>query len=297
MNGISKKITIIGVGKLGGALALALSRNGFQIENLFVKSRKTAELIAAQIPNSPKIFGNEEYSQIASDTVLIATPDSEIEYVADKLSAELRNQLVLLHTSGSLSSEILKKSKSWHTGSIHPVVSISDAIAGSEKFSGVYFGVEGDPIAIAAARDIAEKLNGKFFAINAESKALYHASAVMACGHLVALIDAANELLANSGKNGGNGGNILMPLIKSTIENLENQNTSQALTGTFARLDRQTFFRHLKAMKENVSDELIELYLELGLRSLNLVKANDSNSKNLEEMRKEILLAKRNLKC
>ena len=39
-------ISIIGIGRLGGALALALAEKGFEIENLFVRKRATAERIA-----------------------------------------------------------------------------------------------------------------------------------------------------------------------------------------------------------------------------------------------------------
>jgi predicted short-subunit dehydrogenase-like oxidoreductase (DUF2520 family) len=288
-------VTIIGIGRLGGALAIALSRKGYQIENLFVRNGDNAKSAAKLMPKSPEILSEENYSKIESNIVLISTQDSEIKSVSEKLSDQLSNQTVLLHTSGSLSSSVLKKSNRISTGSIHPLVSISDSIIGSEKFSGAFFGVEGEESAISSARQIAQDLGGKPFPINSESKALYHASAVMACGHLVALIDAACEMLSKCGVDESQ--DVLMPLVKSTIFNLENQNTSDALTGTFARLDKETFERHLKAMDGNVSNEIIELFLQLGLRSLHLVKATESNNEKRDEMLEKISLAKRNLKC
>ena len=50
---------------------------------------------------------------------------------------------------------------------------------------------------------IAEKLvtdlGGKSFSIETKYKTLYHASAVTACGHLVALLDVAFEMLSKCG--------------------------------------------------------------------------------------------------
>jgi predicted short-subunit dehydrogenase-like oxidoreductase (DUF2520 family) len=276
-------------------LALALSRNGYNVENLFVRNSDNAKSVAKLISTTPKILTEEDYSKINSNVVLIATQDSEIEGVSEKLANQLQKQTVLLHTCGSLSSAILKKSDRFSAGSIHPLVSISDSVIGSEKFSGAFIGIEGDELAVSSARRIAEDLGGKPFAINSESKALYHASAVMACGNLVALTDAACEMLSKCGV--AEAQKVLMPLIKSTISNLEVQNAANALTGTFARLDEETFKRHLNAMNGNVSNEIIELYLQLGLRSLHLVKATESNNEKRDEMLEKISLAKRNLKC
>ncbi len=293
----SKTISIIGVGRLGGALALALSGTGYFVENLFVKDEIDVKSLAKRLPKLPGIHTDADYSQISSSIILIATQDSEIENVAAKLAESLKTSQIVLHTSGSQSSIILKKAANFEAGSIHPVVSISDSISGSEKFKGAYFGIEGDGLAVKAAEQIASDLDGKPFKINTESKALYHASAVMACGHLVALIDTAYEMLTNCGIENVRMQDVLMPLIRSTIDNLEVQSTSQALTGTFARLDSETFERHLNAMNEFVPEEIVELYLQLGKRSVHLVKSNPVNRERREEMLKKISLAKKNLKC
>ncbi len=297
MRNSNKTISIIGTGRLGGALALALAKKGFQVENLVARKRQTAENIVDLFPDKPKILTPENFSQISSDIILITTQDFEIAAVAEKLAGNLTHQPFVFHTSGSLSSVILGALKNCKTGSLHPLVSISDAVIGAEKFKNIYFCVEGEPEAVKIAETIVKKLGGKSFSIETRFKPLYHASAVTACGHLVALIDVANEMLSKCGLSTENAQKILLPLIKSTVENLEVQNTAQALTGTFARVDSKTFERHLKSLKKNVSGEALETYLQLGMRSLHLVKEQKSNKDKLKEMRKKILLAKKNLKC
>ena len=125
---------------------------------------------------------------------------------------------------------------------------------------------------------------------------MYHASAVTACGHLTAVIDTAIEMLSKCGLNAAESKEILLPLIESTVENLKTQTTSEALTGTFSRVDSDTFERHFEILEKEVSGEALEIYLLLGERSLKLAERQGADEKRLENMRKKILLAKKKLK-
>ncbi len=290
------KISIIGIGRLGGALAIALAKNGFEIENLFARKNQNGAKAFEFI--SSKILTDNEFDQISSDILFITTQDSEIENVAKNLAENLQNSAVVFHTSGSQSSEKLQclQEIGCKIGSIHPLVSISDAVLGSERFKDSYFCVEGDKEAVKIANEIVIKLGGKPFSIETKFKTLYHASAVTACGHLVALIDVAIEMLDKCGMSENSSKEILLPLIKSTVENLASQTTANALTGTFARADVETFEKHLEVLRANVSTEALEIYLQLGNRSLHLAEEQNANKENLEKIREKISLAKKNLK-
>jgi predicted short-subunit dehydrogenase-like oxidoreductase (DUF2520 family) len=294
----NESITIIGAGRLGGALALALARKNHLVENLAVRNTAKAERIAALIEPKPAIITAKDYSKINSEIILITTQDSEIGTVAESLARAINYEPQVFHTSGSLSSEILHSLKQvgCQTGSIHPLVSISDAELGAERFTNAYFCVEGDKKAILTAGKIVKTLSGKSFSVATEYKALYHASAVTACGHLVAVVDAALEMLTACGLAEKDARQILLPLIQSTVENLTQQNASEALTGTFARADRETLDKHIKILRETVSPEALEIYLQLGARSLHLAERQGANRENLEKMRRQIMLAKTNLK-
>jgi predicted short-subunit dehydrogenase-like oxidoreductase (DUF2520 family) len=295
-----RKISIIGVGRLGGALAIALSRSGFAVENLVVRNQETANKISGFIEPKPLIAGLENLSLISSDIIFITTQDSEIEAVAESLKGKLgAPKPFIFHTSGALSSEILKplRETGCPTGSIHPLVSLSDARLGAERFTDAYFCVEGDTGAVDAAREIVAALGGKSFSIETKYKTLYHASAVTACGHLVALVDVALEMLKKCGLSGAEAKETLLPLIKSTVENLEAQTLPAALTGTFARADYQTFEKHLATLSENVSPEAQEIYLQLGARSLHLAEEQGAEKESLRKIGDKISLAKKNFKC
>ncbi len=291
-------ISIIGTGRLGGALAVALSRKKIVVENLFARSVQTADQIKNLIEPEPKISAANDFSKLTSQAILIATQDSEIKSVAEQLARQLTTKPMVFHTSGARSSAILSdlKALGCAVGSIHPLVSISDARRGAETFGNAYFCVEGDAEAVKTAEMLVGALGGKPFAVPTEFKTLYHAAAVTACGHLVALIDAATVMLTECGLNELTAQKVLLPLIKSTVENLETQTAAAALTGTFARADVETLAAHLTVLQAHTTPEIQEIYLQLGARSLDLAEARGVNRRRIEEMRRQILIAKKNLK-
>jgi predicted short-subunit dehydrogenase-like oxidoreductase (DUF2520 family) len=299
-NETKHKISVVGAGRLGGALALALARKNFEIENLIVKNQAKAEKIARAINPAPKILSPADAGEIASEILIFATQDSEIERAAENASEKISSApRFVFHTSGSLSSEILSvlKEKGSRTGSLHPLVSVSDARLGAERFKNAYFCVEGDAEAVAMAEKIVAALEGKSFSIATRHKPLYHAAAVTAAGHLVALVDVALEIMQQCGLDEAAAQTVLLPLIKSSVENLESQTTSQALTGTFARADVGTFERHLNALDEDASAEAREIYLSLGARSAQLAERQGADRENLRKILRQISLAKKNFKC
>lgn len=295
-----KTVSIIGVGRVGGALALALSEKDYRIRNLIVQNKQKVSSIVEQISPHPETHLFDEIETISDDIIIIATQDSEIKNVAAKLNQiKINPETHIFHTSGSLSSDIIKnlKNKNCFVGSIHPLVSISDTQTGVKRFKNAYFCVEGDEVAIKTAEKIIKKLGGRSFSIETEYKTLYHASAVTACGHFVALIKTAANMLEICGLENKMAKSILMPLVKSTYENLEQQNFAKALTGTFARGDLETLENHIQTLEKYADQEQKDIYLQLGKQSLKLAEESGLDKKIIKKMTKKISLAKKNSKC
>ncbi len=293
-----RSVTIIGIGRLGGALSIALSRTGYRVENLVFRT-KVPDAVAGQISPSPNLIAFENIQELHSDIIFITSADPEIASISSQIASKVTKQSFVFHTSGSLSSEILSDvtNAGCSTGSIHPLVSISDTVRGSERFAGAFFCVEGQIEAVTVANEIVTNLGGKAFSIDTQFKSLYHAAAVTASGHIVALVDIASEILSKCGVEPFEAKGILMPLIRSTIENLEDQSNEKALTGTFARADAAAFERHLKALTDNVSSAARRIYLELGARSLDLAERNGQAGENVQKIRGAIKLAQETGKC
>lgn len=285
-------ISIVGAGRLGGALAIALARKNYKIASVVARRFETAGRAAEQISPSPQILTAESLAELpSSDIVLITTPDPEIEPTAERLAVNrnLNSETVFLHTSGSLSSAVLGglKDNRASVGSLHPLVSVSESGAGAERFAGAFFCVEGDAKAVKAAKQIVADLGGESFEINPEFKTLYHAAAVMTAGHLVALFDVAAETLTACGVEEAEARRILLPLARSAVENLDRQVPAAALTGTFSRADAETMRRHLESLRER--ETALRVYVELGKRSIELAREQGANGEKLEEMRSILL--------
>jgi predicted short-subunit dehydrogenase-like oxidoreductase (DUF2520 family) len=86
-------------------------------------------------------------------------------------------------------------------------------------------------------KSIVRDLEGKSFSIRSEDKPLYHAAAVMVSGNVVALFDVRLEMLGQCGLKRENSAQaILLPLIASTVRNLETKDPGAGTDGNvFAR--------------------------------------------------------------
>jgi predicted short-subunit dehydrogenase-like oxidoreductase (DUF2520 family) len=294
-------VAVIGAGRLGQAFAIALQSCGYPVVALVARSRQKAEKAAALLEKAfgqnhgksrPKFaFGANQLGELPeTDLVLIATPDDAIQDTAQRLSSlwNGRKRSTVLHTSGALSSEALAPlaEKGFQTGSIHPLISISEPVSGAAALHGAFFCIEGTGKAKRLAEAIVRDLGGHGFTIRPESKALYHAAAVMAAPHLTALVDLAVEMLSACGLSKSKAQQVFMPLLESTVNNLKASNPQQALTGTFARGDIATVRRHLDALSGKELSEALAVYKLLGLRSLQLAEKNGLNAKLLNDIRK-----------
>jgi predicted short-subunit dehydrogenase-like oxidoreductase (DUF2520 family) len=289
-------VAIIGIGRLGGALAIALSGHGYSVGELVHRRADNARKMSALLDPSPALSRMTDDTPIRSGIVLITTPDPEIQAAAASISSRLVDHPIVIHTSGSLSSDILAelRSNGASVASLHPLVSISDPIQGAEKFTNAYFCIEGDDRSVIAAKEIALALGGNPFSIDTSLKPLYHASAVMASGHFVALEDIAIEMLSKCGMSNDKAKEILMPLIQSSVENLAAQTNERALTGTFARADLEAFERHLVSFEGRVDDDTREIYLLLARRSLELAEKAGVSADAVRKLRQRIDIAKEN---
>lgn len=274
-------------------MAIALSRAGFSIDNLVYRSREPSRALLEKIEGGTSPVRLDELAELRSGVVLLTVADSELDAAVESIVSKIDGTAVLLHTSGALSSEVLKPAakRGIATGSVHPLVSISDPISGAEYFRGAFFCVEGTAVAAAAAERLVHALGGKSFSIAAEYKPLYHAAAVLTSGHLTSLFSTAVRTLSACGLDASRAKEILLPLAESSISNLSRQPTAAALTGPFARTDPDAVERHLSAFDASGLEDEARIYLELGLESLRLAEENGGDGEKIDRMRNIIKLA------
>jgi predicted short-subunit dehydrogenase-like oxidoreductase (DUF2520 family) len=277
------EVSIIGTGRLGTTLAVSLAGRGYSIRSLVARTVQSAQKAARLLASEVQVLAARQLrSLIDADLFLITVPDDQIGAVARELS-ELNpdRKITALHTSGALSSDVLApvREKGWHTGSIHPLLSVSGS--GDDSLRGAFWSVEGDRAALRVGKEIVRDLEGKSFSIRSEDKPLYHAAAVMVSGNVVALFDVALEMLAECGLDRKTARSILLPLIASTVRSLETKTPEAALTGTFSRGDVATVKRHLASVR---NPEWRELYRILGGRSLELAHLDEGLKRQIKKV-------------
>jgi predicted short-subunit dehydrogenase-like oxidoreductase (DUF2520 family) len=281
------EVSIIGTGRLGTTLAVALASRGYEIRSLVARTAKSARKAASLLDADVQVLAAKQLRTLVfADLFLITVPDDQIPRVADELStvrfnADQKKRRTALHTSGALSSDVLAplREKGWHTGSIHPLMSVSAVHDAS--LEGAFWSVEGDRSALRSGKQIVRDLGGKSFSIRSEDKPLYHAAAVMVSGNVVALFDVALEMLGECGLDRKTARSVLLPLIASTVRSLETKSPEASLTGTFSRGDLETVKRHLAVMR---NPEVKSLYRILGKRSLEMAGLNNDLARQIKRV-------------
>ena len=302
-------VAIIGSGRLGTALGLALSRSGHRVPVVAslhsMHARRAAKLISRKtkytsLKNLGRAENVDELTQ--ADLIIIAISDDAIETVTKQLAAAFATRSkaarrrtpprIAMHTSGALGANVLDplKPAGFVVGSIHPLISISNPETGANWLTRAYFSLEGDSQAVMVGRRLVRQLGGKSFQIKPEMKALYHAAALMASPNLTALFDIALEMLSRCGISPTRARHVLLPLVESTLANLVRQDPRSALTGTFKRGDLATGIKHINAIKSEKLIASLQAYVVLGNRSLTLAKP----LRNEQAMRELLINATRN---
>jgi predicted short-subunit dehydrogenase-like oxidoreductase (DUF2520 family) len=290
-------ITVVGPGRLGGALALALSHAGFRIDTLVYRSRRGVAAIADQLDASPAAIRIDDLKKIDSPVVIIAVQDEELADTVRALKSSIGSSSTVFHTSGSLSSDILAslRTKRRAIASLHPLASVSNWNDGQHRFRSAYFCLEGDRKAIKVGKELIQKLGGHSTVIDGNRKALYHAAALTAAGHVTALFDVGLGFMVKAGIDRKSAKKMLQPLLAGVAKNLSIEDTAQALTGTYARGDLGTMQRHLEALRTDATIDESMIYLELAARSIDLAEKAGTDPAKLKQMSDAIMVAKENL--
>ena len=210
-------VRIVGRGRAGGALFGALARAGW-----------ATELVAGHDVDPAVCHG--------ADAVVLAVPDAVIASVARSIDPD--PACAVLHLSGALGLEVLEPHE--RRGSVHPLLPLAGAVSGAEQLHGAWFAVDGDPI----AAELVDVLEGHRFAVASDGRAIYHAAAVVASNHLVALLGQVERLAAGIDIPA----EAFVGLIGATLANVASNGAAAALTGPVSRGDWDTVRRHLEVI-------------------------------------------------
>jgi len=267
-----QKLNLIGPGRLGRTLARLWHEAGL-LEVGCVLSRDASSAQAASATLGVGQASDWD-NLVPARLTLIATPDAAIGEVAVRLaqSEAIRAGDIVFHCSGALESELLAspRTRGALIASVHPLMSF--ARPESANLQDVWCACEGDAAALTVIEPLFRALGAQCFAVAPGGKLLYHSAAVLACNHLVALMEAALLSMEGAGVPRDTAWRGLQPLIAGTLANIGLLGTQAALTGPVARGDRATVAAEIAATTQMDAD-VGQAYRALSLLALRLAPA------------------------
>jgi len=275
-----RAIGLIGPGRAGVGLALALAQAGYSVR-LHGRNKKS-------IP-APLTFtvgdGRTPPPWIGDvATVVLTVRDDAITPLATSLANArvISERHVVLHLSGVQGQEALGPLVTSRAalGSFHPLQTIVEPQLTPARLKGAWAAVEGMARAVETGEQIARDLGMRPFRIATRSKAIYHAGAVFASNYLVVVEAVAQRLLRHAGLSDAEAWAALRPLVEGTFENLSRHEPREALTGPVVRGDTATIVRHL----ESLAVDDAKLYRALGRAALELAQKQGMDEETAEKV-------------
>lgn len=268
-----KSVVIIGAGRLGCSLGLALKAAGLSLRAITCAHQESAQE-SSQILGGLAYHLKPEKAIARGQIIFLCVPDGQISPLVKKLAKTQFNWSgrFVFHTSGLLSSKVLKPLKKLgaKVASFHPIQSFSSKETPAVHWRKIFITLEGDEEALALAREIIQKIGARPLEIARKNKPLYHAACSLASNHFVSLFSLASELLEQVGFEKSQALEALKPLVDGTWKNLKPTDPSRALTGPIVRADWVTVREHLHALKPFPLAR--EVYQKLGLQALSLAE-------------------------
>lgn len=211
------KISIVGAGRAGTSFSTALAASGHDVQ---------------------LVHHDELHLISAPNVILLTVPDDFIDVIALQIPHN-ENQIVA-HVAGSRTLSVLGEHP--RVASIHPLMALPSGDLGAARLYGATYCVAGDE----GIREIATALNGRIITLSDEQRTLYHATAVVAANHLVALMGHVKELAEAAGLSLED----FLPLAEQSLRDVKEVGPQDALTGPASRGDMATIDAHLAALPE-----------------------------------------------
>jgi predicted short-subunit dehydrogenase-like oxidoreductase (DUF2520 family) len=209
---------IVGRGRAGGSFAAALADLGWSVE----------------------LIGHDDRDLPAAatgvDLLLLCVPDAAIAATAARVAPDPGT--VVAHCSGASGLAVLAPHV--RRASIHPLVSLPDPVSGARSLRGAWFALAGDPTVGTVARAV----DGHTIDVPDSARERYHAAAVIASNHLVALMGQVERVARSVDVPL----EAFLDLASGSLDNVRSSGPVAALTGPVARGDHATVLAHLRAL-------------------------------------------------
>lgn len=255
------RVGIIGVGRVGVPLGVALARAGHRITAVHAVSRRSRQRAEQHFPGVPLLPVAEVVT--GADLVVLTVPDDALGPLVAGLAEvhAVRPGQLFLHASGRHGIAVLAPAiRSGAAGlALHPVMTFTGSVNDLDRLAGCPFGVTSSPALRPVAEALVMEMGGEPFWIAEEARPLYHAALANGANHLVTLVAATLDLLRAAGVP--DPVPLIGPLLGAALANVLRLG-DLALTGPVVRGDAGTVQAHLAEL-ERVAPQTRDAYLAM----------------------------------
>ncbi len=254
-----KTVVVIGSGNVAWHLTQALYKAGLEILQVCSPSSKRAGKLAEKV--GAAIATQCEKVVANADFYLLAVPDGKIGEVASHLPDV---QGTVCHTSGITPAYVLDRFE--RHGVFYPLQTFSKGKP--VNLQEVPFCLEASTQTVYSALEaVAARLSRRVYSVTTEKRMKLHLAAVLVNNFTNHLFALAEDFLEENGLER----EMLMPLMRETVDKLEALPASEAQTGPARRGDRATLRKHLemlhahpdlKAVYQLFSEQILKKYYE-----------------------------------
>jgi predicted short-subunit dehydrogenase-like oxidoreductase (DUF2520 family) len=240
-------VGVVGTGRAGTAMAVALARAGHKIVAASAVSQASLLRASRSLPGVP--VERPERVVALADLVLLTVPDDALPALVTGLAATgvpLAGRLVA-HASGRHGLAVLDPvvRRGALPLALHPVMTFTGRPDDAERIGGSTFGVTAPEPLRPVAEALVVEMGADPVFIAEQDRGLYHAALASAANHLVTLVVQAADLLRAAGV--ADPAKMLGPLLSAALENALTLGDA-ALTGPVARGDADTVAAHVRAI-------------------------------------------------
>jgi predicted short-subunit dehydrogenase-like oxidoreductase (DUF2520 family) len=245
-------LAVVGSGRAGRALAVALGQAGYRIVAVWSRDPGRAGALAEAVSAHPQ--PTPLRAMRAASVTLLTISDSAITGVAASVAATgacLRGRGIV-HCSASRGREALAALRvaGAAVGALHPLQALSGPES-ANHLGGSLMAVDADPALLTPLHRMVVDIGGRAVVLPAGARAVYHAAAVLAGNAPLALLATAADLLAGEGVDRRLAEDGLAELMLGALANARRQGSGPALTGPIARGDTATVALHLAALRDH----------------------------------------------
>lgn len=240
-------IVIIGAGRVGSALSLAFTRSGHRILKIISHSAEKAAKLAGLYDCD---YSNKLDIPPESEVLITAVNDDALCDVLQKINVP--DKAVIAHTAGSVGLDVFSKLNA-NYGVFYPLQTFTHGREYDFKEIPVF--IEGNnEYSVSVLESLALSVSKKVFPLISEKRKYLHLAAVFSCNFVNHLYYAGKEISGQAGMEF----DVLLPLLKETMEKASELGPERSQTGPAVRNDRKTIEKHLDLL--SFSPDLQKIY-------------------------------------